>query len=123
MTVHAIIGGTGLTQLDGLVLRDAKRIETPYGLPSADILRGHYVGGEVLFLARHGHPHRIPPHEVNYRANLWALKEAGLRASWRSTRWAASTLRWARGTSAYRTRSSITPMVERIRFSKVSSNR
>ena len=77
MTVHAIIGGTGLTQLDGLVLRDAKRIETPYGLPSADILRGHYVGGEVLFLARHGHPHRIPPHEVNYRANLWALKEAG----------------------------------------------
>ena len=77
MTVHAIIGGTGLTQLDGLVLRVAKRIETPYGLPSADILHGRYAGGEVLFLARHGHPHRIPPHEVNYRANLWALKEAG----------------------------------------------
>lgn len=77
MTVHAIIGGTGLTQLNGLVLRDAKRIETPYGLPSADILHGRYAGGEVLFLARHGHPHRIPPHEVNYRANLWALKEAG----------------------------------------------
>lgn len=77
MNKYAIIGGTGLTQLEGLTIRDASFIETPYGAPSADILRGEYAGREVLFLARHGHPHRIPPHEVNYRANLWALRQAG----------------------------------------------
>ncbi|MBK59110.1 MAG: S-methyl-5'-thioadenosine phosphorylase [Pseudomonas sp.] len=77
MTVHAIIGGTGLTELPGLTLREAVPAETPYGPPSADILRGDYAGHEVLFLARHGHPHRVPPHQVNYRANLWALKRAG----------------------------------------------
>lgn len=80
MTVHAIIGGTGLTQLDGFTLREAVYVETPYGAPSADIMRGEYAGSEVLFLARHGHPHRIPPHQVNYRANLWALKKAGAQA-------------------------------------------
>ncbi len=80
MTVYAIIGGTGLTALEGLVLRDALAVETPYGPPSAPVQRGEYAGQEVLFLARHGHPHRIPPHEVNYRANLWALREAGAGA-------------------------------------------
>ncbi len=80
MTVHAIIGGTGLTELTGFALRDSRIVETPYGVPSAEILRGDYAGREVLFLARHGHPHRIPPHQVNYRANLWALKEAGAEA-------------------------------------------
>lgn len=80
MTVHAVIGGTGLTQLEGLVLRDALTIQTPFGTPSADILRGEFAGGDVLFLARHGHPHCIPPHQVNYRANLWALKDAGAEA-------------------------------------------
>ena len=77
MDKYAIIGGTGLTQLEGLTIRDAMSIDTPYGATSADILRGEYAGREVLFLARHGHPHRIPPHEVNYRANLWALRQAG----------------------------------------------
>lgn len=77
MDKYAIIGGTGLTQLEGLTIRDAMFIDTPYGATSADILRGEYAGREVLFLARHGHPHRIPPHEVNYRANLWALRQAG----------------------------------------------
>ncbi|WP_349617889.1 S-methyl-5'-thioinosine phosphorylase [Azotobacter salinestris] len=77
MTVHAIIGGTGLTQLEGLSIHQSLVLETPYGAPSADILRGEYAGREVLFLARHGHPHRIPPHRVNYRANLWALRQAG----------------------------------------------
>lgn len=77
MNKYAIIGGTGLTQLEGLTIRDAMFIDTPYGATSAEILRGSYAGREVLFLARHGHPHRIPPHEVNYRANLWALRHAG----------------------------------------------
>ncbi|TLX60553.1 S-methyl-5'-thioadenosine phosphorylase [Stutzerimonas nosocomialis] len=80
MTIHAIIGGTGLTQLSGFTLRDAIAIDTPYGAPSAPILRGEFAGRDVLFLARHGHPHRIPPHQVNYRANLWALREAGAEA-------------------------------------------
>ena len=80
MTVHAIIGGTGLTKLDGLTIKAALHIDTPYGVPSAAVLKGDYAGREVLFLARHGHPHRIPPHQVNYRANLWALREAGAKA-------------------------------------------
>lgn len=80
MTVYAIIGGTGLTQLDGLTITAALHLDTPYGAPSAPILKGEYAGHEVLFLARHGHPHRIPPHQVNYRANLWALREAGAKA-------------------------------------------
>ena len=80
MTVYAIIGGTGLTQLEGLTITAALNMDTPYGAPSAPVLRGEYAGREVLFLARHGHPHRIPPHQVNYRANIWALKQAGSEA-------------------------------------------
>jgi len=80
MTVHAIIGGTGLTELSGFALQERLLMQTPYGPPSAEILRGEYAGREVLFLARHGHPHRLPPHQVNYRANLWALKQAGAQA-------------------------------------------
>lgn len=80
MTVYAIIGGTGLSQLEGLNIRQALPVNTPYGQPSADILQGEYAGREVLFLARHGHPHRLPPHKVNYRANLWALQQAGAQA-------------------------------------------
>ena len=80
MSVVAIIGGTGLTQLEGLTIREAVALDTPWGKPSAEVLRGEFGGREVLFLARHGHPHRIPPHQVNYRANLWALREAGAQA-------------------------------------------
>lgn len=80
MTTYAIIGGTGLTELEGLSLRQSQTFDTPYGAPSAPVQRGEYAGREVLFLARHGHPHRIPPHQVNYRANLWALQQAGTEA-------------------------------------------
>ncbi len=76
----AIIGGSGLTQLDGLSECVEICLDTPFGEPSAAILRGRYTGREVLFLARHGRPHRIPPHQVNYRANLWALRKAGAEA-------------------------------------------
>ena len=76
----ALIGGSGLTELDGLELSESLVVSTPYGAPSAPLLKGRYAGRDVLFLARHGHPHRIPPHQVNYRANLWALREAGARA-------------------------------------------
>ncbi len=80
MPAIAIIGGSGLTQLDGLQIHSADTPQTPYGAPSAALLRGALAGTEVLFLARHGHPHRIPPHQINYRANLWALKQAGAEA-------------------------------------------
>ncbi|NMY75847.1 S-methyl-5'-thioinosine phosphorylase [Pseudomonas sp. WS 5071] len=80
MTVYAIIGGTGLTQLEGLTITRSLALDTPYGPTSADIQIGEFAGREVMFLARHGHPHRVPPHQVNYRANIWALKQAGAQA-------------------------------------------
>ena len=80
MTVYAIIGGTGLTQLDGLSIRQSLPMNTPYGAPSGDIQIGDFAGREVMFLARHGQPHRLPPHQINYRANIWALKQAGAEA-------------------------------------------
>ncbi|TDV72139.1 S-methyl-5'-thioinosine phosphorylase [Pseudomonas sp. LP_7_YM] len=80
MTVYAIIGGTGLTQLDGLTIRQSLPVNTPYGAPSGEIQLGELAGREVMFLARHGHPHRLPPHRINYRANIWALKQAGAQA-------------------------------------------
>lgn len=70
----AIIGGTGLTELPGLTILKAHDLQTPFGSPSAPILEGELDGLRILFIARHGHPHRIPPHQVNYRANLWALQ-------------------------------------------------
>ncbi len=80
MTVYAIIGGTGLTQLEGLTIRQSLPMNTPYGAPSGEIQIGEFAGREVMFLARHGHPHRLPPHRINYRANVWALKQAGAQA-------------------------------------------
>lgn len=71
----AIIGGSGLTQLANLDVTHRKAVRTPYGEPSGALTFGRIAGKEVLFLARHGYGHTIPPHEVNYRANLWALKE------------------------------------------------
>ncbi|MDX1475200.1 MAG: S-methyl-5'-thioinosine phosphorylase [Reinekea sp.] len=71
----AIIGGTGLAELPGLTISKAHDIQTPFGSPSAPVLEGELYGLRVLFIARHGHPHRIPPHLVNYRANLWALQK------------------------------------------------
>lgn len=80
MTVYAIIGGSGLTQLEGLTIRQSLSVNTPYGAPSGEVQVGEFAGREVMFLARHGHPHRLPPHKINYRANVWALKQAGAEA-------------------------------------------
>jgi len=72
-----IIGGTGIAELNGLRISPRqRRTTTPYGEPSADPVFGSMHGREVVFLARHGNPHRIPPHKINYRANLWALRDA-----------------------------------------------
>ncbi|MCB1733821.1 MAG: S-methyl-5'-thioinosine phosphorylase [Gammaproteobacteria bacterium] len=73
-----IIGGTGLTRLDGLRIDREEPVSTCWGEPSASLVHGRLGETEVVFLARHGNPHRIPPHKVNYRANIKALKEAGV---------------------------------------------
>jgi 5'-deoxy-5'-methylthioadenosine phosphorylase len=78
MAVVAIIGGSGLTRLKNLEITRREVVRTPYGEPSAPMVFGRLSGSEVLFLPRHGAGHTIPPHEVNYRANLWALKNAGI---------------------------------------------
>ncbi|SOD40845.1 S-methyl-5'-thioinosine phosphorylase [Nitrosovibrio sp. Nv4] len=69
----AIIGGTGMTQLACLEISHRKIMTTPYGEPSGPLTFGEINDNKVVFLARHGYGHTIPPHEVNYRANLWAL--------------------------------------------------
>ena len=73
----AIIGGTGLYDLNGLDIDERLVGQTPFGEPSGEILRGRLHGKPLLFLARHGTGHRLLPHEVNYRANIFALKRAG----------------------------------------------
>lgn len=75
-----IIGGTGLTRLPGLAITGREAVDTPWGEPSAELVYGDLNGLSVVFLARHGDPHRIPPHQVNYRANLWAMQRVGVQA-------------------------------------------
>jgi len=74
----AIIGGTGLTQLKGLEITRREVMHTPYGEPSGPLTFGRFFGHEVVFLPRHGASHTIPPHQINYRANIWALRNAGV---------------------------------------------
>jgi len=72
----AVIGGSGLTQLASLAETRREIVRTPYGDPSGVLTFGRIGRQEVVFLPRHGHGHTIPPHRVNYRANLWALVKA-----------------------------------------------
>jgi 5'-methylthioadenosine phosphorylase len=75
--VLGVLGGSGLYELDGLTdLRELK-IETPFGAPSDLLVQGRLGDAQLLFLPRHGRGHRIPPHAINYRANVAALKIAG----------------------------------------------
>lgn len=75
----AIIGGSGLTQLANLEVVRREVVRTPYGEPSGAITFGTIRGAPVAFLARHGYGHTIPPHKVNYRANLWALAQQNVK--------------------------------------------
>ena len=77
--VLGIIGGTGVYQLDELNEIREKKIETPFGEPSSPIITGNLKGVNVAFLARHGIGHIIPPSEINYRANIYALKSVGVK--------------------------------------------
>lgn len=76
----AIIGGTGLYDLAGMQIEERLEGDTPFGTPSGPVLRGRVGTQTLLFLARHGSGHRLLPHEVNYRANIFALKRAGATA-------------------------------------------
>jgi 5'-methylthioadenosine phosphorylase len=73
--MFAIIGGSGLVKLSALEAPRRRVMRTPYGEPSGALTFGTLAGREVVFLARHGYAHTIAPHEINYRANIWALKE------------------------------------------------
>ena len=77
MTVVGVIGGTGLNAIEGVEAGPAQR-DTPYGEASHALARRTWHGHEAIFLARHGQPHRIPPHAINYRANLWLLQQHGV---------------------------------------------
>ena len=73
-----VIAGSGFYEIEGIKEGGAERITTPYGAPS-DIYRIYeFSGNEVVFLARHGSAHRIAPHEINYRANVWGFRELGV---------------------------------------------
>jgi len=78
MSKLAIIGGTGLTQLADLKIIKRDQLATPYGVPSAEFITGQLGNKEIIFLARHGNPHRFAPHKINYRANIWGLKQLGV---------------------------------------------
>ncbi len=74
-----IIGGTGLTALANLKITRRQIVRTPYGEPSGPLSFGDIGGKTVVFLPRHGHGHTIPPHGINYRANIWALQSQGVK--------------------------------------------
>lgn len=77
--MYAIIGGSGLAKLSALQKQRRRVMRSPYGEPSGALTFGQLAGREVVFLARHGYGHTIAPHEINYRANVWALKELGVQ--------------------------------------------
>lgn len=74
-----VIGGSGLYALEGLEIEAEHTLDTPFGKPSSVISQGRYHGQSILFLSRHGPSHNFLPHEVNYRANIFALKMLGAR--------------------------------------------
>jgi 5'-deoxy-5'-methylthioadenosine phosphorylase len=78
MAKLAIIGGTGLTTLKNLQIKKREVMRTPYGEPSGPLVYGELCGQDVVFLPRHGRGHTIPPHMVNFCANIWALRETGV---------------------------------------------
>ena len=76
--VIGVIGGSGVYEIDGLADVRWEKVESPFGAPSDDLLFGTLDGQKMVFLPRHGRGHRIPPNEVNYRANIDAMKRAGV---------------------------------------------
>jgi len=75
----AIVGGSGLAELEGLTITRREVMRTEYGEPSGPLTFGQMSGRDIVFMNRHGPGHTIPPHRVNYRANIFAMKQAGAR--------------------------------------------
>jgi 5'-deoxy-5'-methylthioadenosine phosphorylase len=75
----AIIGGSGFAQIPGFGPLRREVVRTPYGEPSGALTFGDIAGQSVVILARHGYGHTIPPHQINYRANIWALHSCGAK--------------------------------------------
>lgn len=73
----AVIGGTGLDRIPGFVVEGREQRATAYGAPSAPLVTGRLGSARLVFLPRHGEDHRLPPHRINYRANIAALRAAG----------------------------------------------
>jgi len=73
-----IIAGSGFYEIEGIEIKDLKKVTTPYGEPSDLYRLCEMSGREVVFLSRHGTPHHIPPHRINYRANIWGFRELGV---------------------------------------------
>ena len=73
-----VIGGSGLYQIPGLMIKEYINLTTPFGSPSDTYMIGVLSGKEIVFLPRHGLKHHIPPHRINYRANIWGFKELGV---------------------------------------------
>ncbi len=73
-----IIAGSGFHEFGGMEIRELRKMQTPYGEPSDRYRRCEMAGKEVVFLSRHGTPHHIPPHRINYRANIWGFRELGV---------------------------------------------
>jgi 5'-methylthioadenosine phosphorylase len=78
--MYAVIGGSGLASLPDLEIIERRKVTTPYGEPSSTLVFGQLAGAKVVFLARHGEAHSIAPHQINYRANVRALADAGATA-------------------------------------------
>lgn len=79
MNAIGIIGGSGLYEMEGFEQTEQRHIETPYGSPSDALVGGNIDGRQVWFLPRHGKGHRLLPHEINHRANIWAMRSVGVR--------------------------------------------
>jgi 5'-methylthioadenosine phosphorylase len=75
--VLGVVGGSGIYAIPGLENVSSELVETPYGAPSAEIVKGQLGPNRLLFLPRHGRHHQLPPHQINYRANVCALKKLG----------------------------------------------
>jgi 5'-methylthioadenosine phosphorylase len=73
-----LIGGSGLYEVDGMTISREVSVSTPYGAPSCPYKIGSFDNTEIVFLPRHGTPHSIPPHLVNYKANIWGFKTLGV---------------------------------------------
>ncbi len=80
MTKIGVIGGSGLYEIKGLKIKKKKAVSTPFGKPSDNYFIGEIGDKEIIFLPRHGSGHGIPPHMINYRANIWGFKKLGVKS-------------------------------------------